>query len=230
MAALLQPFNPQEHDPSQSVGQLPVGRYPVVIKASEVTAAKSGSSGMLVLELEIADGEHRGSTGAYRLNLYNENQQAAQIAMRQLSALAHAIGHLQPITDSQVLHNRPFIVEVGLQKGEEAAKKGYTEVKRVFDINGQEPQKGRAPSAPQGQQGQQQQPQNQPTQQDQAPQQQQPANNAWGQQPASQEQQPQQGVQNPPPAWGNAPSGEQQAPAWGNSAPQGGGNPPPVWG
>src|SRR5574343_583909 len=191
MAQLIQAFNAQQYDPTQGGGSLPVGRHPVIIESSEVKANKANDGGYLQLNLKLIDGPQMGTTGAYRLNLYHSNPQTAEIAHRQLSAICHVIGVFN-VQDSQQLHNIPFIVEVGLQKGEEAAQKGYTEVKKVFDINGNEPGKagqGAAPAQPQqaaagfgqqpqGQGGFGQQPQQQPAQ-----------GGAWGQQPQQQPQQ-----------------------------------------
>ena len=185
MAQLIQAFNAQQYDPTQGGGSLPVGRHPVIIESSEVKANKANDGGYLQLNLKLIDGPQMGTTGAYRLNLYHSNPQTAEIAHRQLSAICHVIGVFN-VQDSQQLHNIPFIAEVGLQKGEEAAQKGYTEVKKVFDINGNEPGKAGqgAPAAqPQGNapawgggQPAQQQPQGAPACN--AP--------AWGQQPAQQ--------------------------------------------
>ena len=140
MAQLIQAFNAQQYDPTQGGGSLPVGRHPVIIESSEVKANKANDGGYLQLNLKLIDGPQMGTTGAYRLNLYHSNPQTAEIAHRQLSAICHVIGVFN-VQDSQQLHNIPFIAEVGLQKGEEAAQKGYTEVKKVFDINGNEPGK-----------------------------------------------------------------------------------------
>ena len=140
MAQLLQAFNAQQYDPTQGGGSLPVGRLPVIVESSEVKANKANDGGYLQLNLKVIDGPQTGTTGAYRLNLYHSNPQTAEIAHRQLSAICHCVGVFN-VQDSSQLHNIPFIAEVGLQKGEEAAQKGYTEVKKVFDINGNEPGK-----------------------------------------------------------------------------------------
>lgn len=227
MAQLIQAFNAQQYDPTQGGGSLPVGRHPVIIESSEVKANKANDGGYLQLNLKLIDGPQMGTTGAYRLNLYHSNPQTAEIAHRQLSAICHVIGVFN-VQDSQQLHNIPFIVEVGLQKGEEAAQKGYTEVKKVFDINGNEPGKAGqgAPAA---------QPQQQPAAQGGFGQQQpaaQPQGNApaWGGgQPA--QQQPQGAPAGNAPAWGQQPAQQpaaqqpaQQAGGWqqGGGAPAGG--------
>ena len=231
MAQLLQAFNAQQFDPTQGGGSLPVGRHPVIIESSEVKANKANDGGYLQLNVKLIDGPQTGATGAYRLNLYHSNPQTAEIAHRQLSAICHCVGVFN-VQDSGQLHNIPFIIEVGLQKGEEAAQKGYTEVKKVFDINGNEPGKaGQGAPAAQPQQqpaaqggfGQQQ-----PAQQPAA----QPQGNApaWGGgQPA--QQQPQGAPAGNAPAWGQQPAQQpaaqqpaQQAGGWqqGGAAPAGG--------
>ena len=230
MAQLLQAFNAQQYDPTQGGGSLPVGRHPCIIESSEVKANKANDGGYLQLNVKLIDGPQTGTTGAYRLNLYHSNPQTAEIAHRQLSAICHCVGVFN-VQDSSQLHNIPFIIEVGLQKGEEAAQKGYTEVKKVFDINGNEPGKAGqgAPAAqPQQQPAQggfgQQQPAQQPAAQPQgnAP--------AWGGgQPA--QQQPQVAPAGNAPAWGQQPAQQpaaqqpaQQAGGWqqGGAAPAGG--------
>lgn len=204
---LLQPFNALQFDPSQSAGSLPVGKHPVIIESSEVKANSNNDGGYLQLNLKIIDGPMTGTTGPYRLNLYHSNAKTVEIAHRQLSAVCHVVGVFQ-IADTTPLHNIPFLVEVGLQKGDEAAAKGYTEVRKVFDMQGNEPGKGGAAA---GQQQQQQQPQ---AQQGFAPQgqqqQQQPQGGGFGQQPQGQ-QPPPQGQQQQA-AWGGQPQGQQQAP------------------
>lgn len=150
---LLQGFDATTVDPTQGAGQMPIGKHPVIIAGSEIKATSSGNGGMLVLDLAITDGPNKGQTGAYRLNLYNPNQQAAQIAQRQLSAICHVTGVFK-VSDSSQLHNIPFVVEVGYQKGEEPGPnnpdaKGYTEVKKVFDMHGNEPGKKPANATPQ---------------------------------------------------------------------------------
>ena len=229
MAQLIQAFNAQQYDPTQGGGSLPVGRHPVIIESSEVKANKANDGGYLQLNLKLIDGPQMGTTGAYRLNLYHSNPQTAEIAHRQLSAICHVIGVFN-VQDSQQLHNIPFIAEVGLQKGEEAAQKGYTEVKKVFDINGNEPGKaGQGAPAAQPQQQPaaqggfgQQQPAQQPAAQPQG-------GGAWGGQPA--QQQPQGAPAGNAPAWGQQPAQQpaaqqpaQQAGGWqqGGAAPAGG--------
>uniref|UniRef100_A0AAU7YTV8 SsDNA binding protein n=1 Tax=Stenotrophomonas phage vB_SmaS_QH3 TaxID=3229738 RepID=A0AAU7YTV8_9CAUD len=209
---LIQAFNAQQYDPTQGVGSLPIGKHPVIVESSEVKANKANDGGYLQLNLRIIDGPQAGTTGAYRLNLYHTNQQTVEIAHRQLSAICHVVGVFM-VQDSSQLHNLPFLVEVGPQKNDPA----YTEVKKVYDMNGNEPGKagqGAAPAQPQQPAGFGQQPQGQGGFGGQ-PQQQPAQGGAWGQQP--QGQQPQQQPAQGGAAWGQQP---QQQPA---QQPQGGG-------
>lgn len=223
MAKLIAPFDATQFNPQQSSGSLPIGKHPVVIDSSEVKANKAGDGGYLQLTLKIIDGPSKGSTGPYRLNLYSASQQAVDIANKQLSAICHVLNVFQ-FEDSQALHNVPFVVEVGPQKDNPQ----YTEVKRVYDINGNEP--GQAPvggAQPQqpAQPAQSQQAQGAwGGQQQQAPAQEQQQAAAWNagqqQQPTPQEQaqQAQQANAGSGQSWG-APAG-QQAPAWGQGQQQ----------
>lgn len=216
MTQLLHSFNPLDYDPSQGGGSWPLGKHPVIIESAEVKATGDNESGMLIFNLKIIDGPNTGFTGVYRLNLYNKSSKAAEIAHRQLSAVCHAVQVFQlgqNGNDVSPLFGKPFVVECGYQKGEEPGPnnpdaKGYTEIKRVFDINGNEPGKANQQQAPAGF-GNQQQAAQQPQQQAQQ------GAQAWGQgqgQPAQQNApQGQSGA-----GWGN---NQQAAP---NSAPQGG--------
>lgn len=227
MAQLIQPFNANNYDPTQGVGGLPIGKHPVVIQSSDVKATKANDGGYLQLDLLIIDGPQKGTVGAYRINLYNASQQAVDIANRQMSAISHVTGVFM-IQDTAQLHNIPFIVEVGPQKNDPQ----YTEVKKVYDIHGNEP--GKAPAGggaaqPQGQGGGWQPPAGQQPDPN-AGQAQPPANGGgqWGGQP----QQPQGGGFQPPqgqqPGQGGAPQGGgwQQGAAPQGGAASGGWQPP----
>jgi len=140
----MQPFDASQHDPTQSAGQMPIGKHPVVITSSEIKATNAGDGGMLVFNLQIIDGPQKGGTGAYRLNLYHQtNEQTVQIAKRQLSAICYVIGVFN-VANTEQMHNIPFVVEVGPQKNDPQ----YTEVKKVYDMQGNEPKKGQAAPAP----------------------------------------------------------------------------------
>lgn len=156
MAKLIQAFDATQWNPEQSAGQLPIGRHKVIIDDSEVKANNANTGGYLALTLQVIEGPSAGATGIMRLNLYSQSEKAVEIAHRQLSSVCHAIGVFN-VQDSAQLHNIPFVVEVGNQKPtqeqEEKRARGeevtlYTEVKKVFDVNGNAPGKKGASPAP----------------------------------------------------------------------------------
>lgn len=190
MAKLISQFDPAAFDPSQSVGSLPIGKHPVVIESDEVKANKNNDGGYLQFNVRVIDGPNAGAIGAYRLNLYHTNAQTVEIANKQLSAVCHVVNVFrlgQNGDDTSVLHNIPFVVEVAAQKDNAS----YTEIKRVFDMNGNEPSRAGASAPANTQQQQSNQPQQQQPPVNQSgggwgagnSQQQQPANDQQQQQP-----------------------------------------------
>lgn len=226
MAQLQQLFDASAVDPTMGSSGFSVGKHKFIIHSSEIKENKTKDGGFLQLDATIIEGPLQGATGVLdRLNLYHSNPQTVEIAYRRLSAYCHITGQLK-LADSNQLHNIPFYADIGLQKGEDAAAKGYTEIKKLYDINGNEPGKQQAPQSTQptqatnaggGWNGGQQGTQNQQPQQNQAP-----ANTGGGWQGANNGQQ-QQPTQNQPPSnapTGNAPWGQPNANAnAGNSAP-----------
>ena len=104
-------FNAANVSPSVVYAPLPAGDYQAIITESETKATKDGQGQYLQLKLQIQGGEFAGRVLFDRLNLWNNNQQAQEIAQRALSAICHAVGILQ-VGDSQELHNRPLIASV----------------------------------------------------------------------------------------------------------------------
>lgn len=139
-------FDATQVDPAGISSQLPVSGpegYGVIISASEMKENKDKTGGYLELTLQVIDGEHKGETGAYRLNLFHSTAKTVEIAYRQLSAVCHAVGVFQ-VADSTQLHNIPFKAVVGLQKGDNP--EGYTEVKGVLCSDGSTPGKPKGPA------------------------------------------------------------------------------------
>lgn len=143
--AIFQPFDATTVDPSQGSGSFPVGRHKVVAISNEIRATKDNSGGLLAYRLQIIDGPSKGLESDYRLNLYNNSPKAVEVAFKQLAGLCYVTGKLR-IMDPSELQGVPFFIDVGLQGGENP--NGYTEIKKVYDMNGNEPGKAPANAAP----------------------------------------------------------------------------------
>jgi hypothetical protein len=172
--------------------QLPVSDklgHLMMIVASDIVENKSKTGGYVELELSIIEGQYKGESGLYRINLFNPSEVAVRIAEGQMAALCLVTGVID-VKDTQQLHNIPFRGVVGYQKGEDPKvnpeANGYTEVKGVLHADGAAP--GKSAAGP----GQQAPPQTPPSMPPQAPasQQQQtapPAGQQWGGQPPAPE-------------------------------------------
>lgn len=106
-ATLVQP-NSGQPDP------IPAGWYNVVMDQSEIKPTKDGTGAYLECRFNIVDGAFTGHKVYSRLNIHNSNQKAVDIAMGQLSAIAHAVNVLH-VQDSSQLHNIPLKIKVKLR-------------------------------------------------------------------------------------------------------------------
>lgn len=224
-------FNANQYEPNQGMGvHPPAQKIPFQITGTEIKETKNSTpqnvQAMLIIEFSSPLG-----MVVNRYNIKNDNPKTVEIAYGQLSALCRAVGIYQIDGNNEcaALRGGKGLMDVGYQKGEEPDpafpdRKGYTELKRVYDINGNDPSKpaGSQQAAPQGQQGGfGAQPQQMAPQQSQ-PLQQQPGG-SWGPQPNQQQpnpaQQQPQPQQQPNPQQGGAwqPGGGQPnaAPPWG---------------
>ena len=93
---------------------IPAGWYNAQMTASEMKPTSDGTGGMLACEFTILSGEHAGRKQFVRLNLFNKNPVAVEIAYRTLSAICHAVGVIQ-VQDSQQLHGKPLQLKVALR-------------------------------------------------------------------------------------------------------------------
>lgn len=154
MAMLPTAFNAYNIDPKQATPMLPVSGpegHLVVISNSEFKPASSGNgNGYLELTLQVVDGPAKGASGPMRLNLFNTNATAVEIANQQLSAICHVTGQMM-ISDSAQLHNIPFRVGVVSKtfKNSQGNDIEGTEIKTIMDINGHKPKMGEVPGATQ---------------------------------------------------------------------------------
>lgn len=123
-------FDASAIEPSTSYDLLPAGTYTAMITASEMKPTKTGGE-RLNLTFQVAEGEHQGRLVWAGLNLKNSNEQAVQIAMRELSAICRAVGVLTPKASSE-LHDKPLKIKVKVRP----AQNGYD---ASNEVSGYEP-------------------------------------------------------------------------------------------
>jgi hypothetical protein len=110
MAMLRSRFDTSNVAPAQSRELLPPGKYNVHIVASEFKDTSTGGQ-MLVLEMDILDGEHAGRKMWDRLNLENANPKAVEIAEETLRDICLAQGKIG-CDDSEELHFIPMTATI----------------------------------------------------------------------------------------------------------------------
>lgn len=100
---------------STSYGPLPAGEYECMIVKSDTKPTKAGNGHYLELEMHVISGECSGRRHWERLNLDNPSAQTVKIAQEQLARLCAALG-VDEVEDSEDLHDRAFIAEIGIDK------------------------------------------------------------------------------------------------------------------
>ena len=113
-------FNASEVAPQQSGYEpRPAGEYTMQVVNSDLRTTKSGTGQYLWLEFDILSGPVRGKFFE-RLNLFNDNAKAVDIANRQLSAICNAIG-IVSLQDSEQLHMKPIKVVLKISESKDGS-------------------------------------------------------------------------------------------------------------
>jgi hypothetical protein len=115
MADLGFQFNANDYE-APSFEPVPKGEYPMMVIESSVDTNSAQTGRNLKLVLEIISGQYKGRKIYESLSIENPSEMAVKIARGTLSAIGHAVGVLE-IRDSTVLHNRPFLGKLRIQKG-----------------------------------------------------------------------------------------------------------------
>jgi hypothetical protein len=104
-------FDASKVDPDAGFEAIPTGWYNVAMDESSMVPTKDGAGTYLKCRFDVLDGQFKGRKVYHNLNLKNANPQTVEIAYKQLSAIAHAVGILQ-VTDTAHLHGRPLKIKV----------------------------------------------------------------------------------------------------------------------
>ena len=98
---------------------LPAGQYEMMIIRSTTKATRNGDGEYLELEMQVLNGPHTNRRHLERLNLNNQNPIAVRIAEESLARLCRALD-LDVVTDSEQLHDKPFLAVVKPDKKDPA--------------------------------------------------------------------------------------------------------------
>ena len=137
-------FNAQQHEPNQGFGiHPPAQKVPFTISNTSILETKDKTGGYLKVEFTSPLGMI-----SQNYNINNQNPKAVEIAYGQLSALCRAVNiyQIDGQNECAALRGGKGLMDVGYQKGEEPDpafpdRKGYTELKRVYDVAGNDPSK-----------------------------------------------------------------------------------------
>ncbi len=119
--ASLSGFDASKVEPRVPLAPIPAGRYEAVVTESEMLPAKSGKGRYLKVCIQVTQGEHKGRHVWAQINYEHTSAVAAEIGRAELSALCRSVGVLTP-KDSSELHNRPFVVVVGVRKRDDTGE------------------------------------------------------------------------------------------------------------
>lgn len=106
-------FDPSAVEPG-TFDALPAGDVIAQIVESNVNLAKSGNGKVLAFTWEITEGDLTNRKFWQYLNYQHTNATAQIIGQQQLKAICEAVGIEGHLTDSEVLHNIPCRVRLGI--------------------------------------------------------------------------------------------------------------------
>jgi len=113
-----QAFDAKEVNPQQAFEPMPAGWYQAIVDEAEIKQTRKGDGAYLKLKFNILGERYNGRKVFANINLSNPSTEAQDIGMRQLSAIAHAIGELT-IRDSSQILNKPLMVKLKVTQSEE---------------------------------------------------------------------------------------------------------------
>jgi len=116
MAELPEVFYPEDiPEDDRNFDPIPPGTYTMQVIESKIDDTRTGTGQMLVLTLEIIDGEYTNRRIWDRLNIVNQNPDAQRIAQQALRALCMEL-EISELKDSEELHFKPFDAKVRIEQ------------------------------------------------------------------------------------------------------------------
>lgn len=130
-------FDPSQYQPMKEREPVPNGQYRAQIIESEMKRTKKGDGHGLNLTWQIIEGEYKGQYIWNQLNLDNPNQQAVDIAQRELTSICLAAG-VGALRNSAQLHDKPVLITVRIEQKDQkyAPKNKITKYERDPAVGG----------------------------------------------------------------------------------------------
>lgn len=97
--------------PSVPFTTLPAGPYQVVMSGATTVATKAKDGHFIKVVYTVIEGEFNGRKIFDNMNCWNKSEEACKIAWAQMSAICHAVGHIQ-VGNMDELFNLPLTVTV----------------------------------------------------------------------------------------------------------------------
>lgn len=94
---------------------LPAGLYPAVMISAAKKPTKNGDGAYLECVYQIIDGDMSGKKYTSRLNLWNQNSTAVEIAKRELKSLRTALGLHDQESRTDAFVNKPLVLNIGVK-------------------------------------------------------------------------------------------------------------------
>jgi hypothetical protein len=120
MARLDQTFRTEDVPPDQ-YEPLPIGDYRAEIIASDIKPTKDGSGQYIQFEMKILEGDYAGRMAWDRINLWNQNETAARIAVQTMKKILDACGK-GAVDDTEELHQIPFILKITMRQNKKTGE------------------------------------------------------------------------------------------------------------
>jgi len=136
MAKLGQSYTTADIPAPMTFEVMPPGDHKMMVTHSseKETNGKDGMGKMIVLEIDIQDGDFAGRKVFQNFNIENPNPKAVEIALRELGALARAV-NVKELSDTEQLHYKMFVGTLAVQPAKPYIDKKTGEEKPGFASN-----------------------------------------------------------------------------------------------
>lgn len=139
MAQLPSVFRAQDHESMDDFSPIPADSYMVEIVKSEIKDTKAGDGKRLVMQAKVMSGDYKGRLLFIGLNIINPNPTAVEMAHKELKSITDAVGKgNSEITDSQMLHAIPFMVDVVIKPATDSWPE-QNQIKKYYEVEGGAP-------------------------------------------------------------------------------------------